>query len=130
MCCHGVPKPYGGVVTRDGTGRPDVPWDGADWQARVQAGVVDPQRVAAVEATRLLDSEPDESFDQLARLAAAVLGVPWVFVTLVDEHRSFWVSAVDVDPDPDSGLYGENAVVALDQPVDDDRRHFMVNDPT
>ena len=84
-------------------GSPDGPWDGAAWQARVQAGVIDPQRVAAVEATGLLDSEPDESFDQLARLAAAVLGVPWVFVTLVDEHRSFWVSAVGVDPDPGSG---------------------------
>jgi GAF domain-containing protein len=76
----------------------------------VQAGVIDPGRVAAVKATRLLDSEPDESFDQLARLAAAVLGVPWVFVTLVDEHRSFWVSAVGVDADPGSGLYGENPV--------------------
>ena len=87
-----------------------MPWDGTAWEARLQAGVIDPQRVAAVEATRLLDSEPDESFDQLARLAAAVLGVPWVFVTLVDEHRSFWVSAVGVDPDPGSGLYGENTV--------------------
>ena len=103
-------KLYGGVVTRDGIGSPDVSWDGTAWQARVQAGVIDPQRVAAVEATRLLDSKPDESFDQLARLAAAVLGVPWVFVTLVDEHRSFRVSAVGVDPDPGSGLYGENPV--------------------
>ncbi len=76
----------------------------------MQSRVLDPHRVAAVEATRLLDSKPAESFDQLARLAAAVLGVPWVFVTLVDEHRSFWVSAVGVDPDPDSGLYGENTV--------------------
>ena len=87
-----------------------MPWDGTAWEARVRSGVIDPRRVAAVEATRLLDSEPDESFDQLARLAAAVLGVPWVFVTLVDEHRSFWVSAFGVDPDPGSGLYGENSV--------------------
>ena len=77
------------------------------------------QRVAAVEATGLLDSDPDESFDQLARLAAAVLGVPWVFVTLVDEHRSFWVSAVGVDPDPGSGLYGEN-------PVDDSFCQYVI----
>ena len=26
-------------------------------------------------------------------------------------------------------VYGEGAVVALDQPVDDDRRHFMINSP-
>ena len=98
------------MVERDGIGSPDEPWDGAAWQARVQLGVLDPRRVAAVEATALLDSKPDESFDQLARLAAAVLGVPWVFVTLVDDHRSFWVSAVGVDPDPGTALYGENPV--------------------
>src|SRR5215210_3716865 len=89
-------------------GGPDEAWDGTAWRAPVRSGVIDPQRVAAVEATGLLDSKPDESFDQLARLAAAVLGVPWVFVTLVDEDRSFWVSAVGVDPDPVSGLYGQN----------------------
>ena len=101
---------YRGLVEWDGTGSADEPSEVAAWDARLQSGVIDPQRVAAVEATGLLDSKPDESFDQLARLAAAVLGVPWVFVTLVDEHRSFWVSAVGVDPDPGSGLYGENPV--------------------
>ena len=93
-----------------GTDAPDDRWDAIAWQARLQSGVIDPQRVAAVEATRLLDSQPDESFDQLARLAAAVLGVPWVFLTLVDEHRSFRVGAAGVDADPDTGLYGENRV--------------------
>ncbi len=105
-----VPLPYPVDVERDGTGAPDDPWDGNAWQARLHSGVIDPQRVAAVEATRLLDSQPEESFDQLARLAAAVLGVSWVFLTLVDEHRSFWVGAAGVDPDPDTGLYGENRV--------------------
>ena len=97
-------------MERESIGSPDEPWNGNAWQARLRSGVIDPRRVAAVEATRLLDSEPDESFDQLARLAAAVLGVPWVFLTLVDEHRSFWVSGAGIDPDPDSGLYGENPV--------------------
>ncbi len=91
-------------------GGPDVPWDGAAWEARRHSRVVDPQRVAAAKATGLFDSKPDEPFDQLARLAAAVLGVPWVFVTLVDEHRSFWVSAAGVDPDPGTELYGENPI--------------------
>ena len=72
--------------------------------------MIDPRRVAAAEATGLLDSKPDEPFDQLARLAAAVLGVPWVFVTLVDEHRSFWFGAAGLDADPRTNLYGENPV--------------------
>ena len=105
--------PYGKAVKREGkgpVGSPEEPWDGAAWEARRHSRVIDPQRVAAAEATGLFDTKPDESFDQLARLAAAVLGVPWVFVTLVDEHRSFWVGAVGVDPDPGTELYGENTV--------------------
>ena len=97
-------------MQREGIGGPDEPWNDAAWHVRLQSGVSDSTRVAAVEATGMLDGKPDESFDQLARLAAAVLGVPWVFVTLVDDHRSFWVSAVGVDSDPDTGLYGENPV--------------------
>lgn len=105
-----MPLLYCGPVERDNTLSNNGRWNRAAWDALVHAGVTDPQRVAAVAATRLLDSPPDESFDQLARLAAAVLRVPWVFVTLVDESRSFWVSAAGVDPDPGSGLYGEKRV--------------------
>jgi GAF domain-containing protein len=99
--------------------------DGVARDTLVRSGLSDPQRVAAAEATGLLDAPPDESFDQLARLAAAVLGVPWVFLTMVDEHRSFWLSASGVDADPSSGLYGEQPVgdsfcqyvIAADGPV-------------
>ncbi len=85
-------------------------WDRVASETRLRASVSDPSRVAATAATGLLDSTPDAAFDELARLAAAVLGVPWVFLTLVDAHRSFWVSAAGVDADSDTGLYGENAV--------------------
>jgi GAF domain-containing protein len=112
-------------MKRAGVGSADEAWDGDAWQARVQSSVTNPHRVAAAEATGLLDADPDESFDQLARLAAAVLGVPWVFVTVVDEDRSFWVSAAGVDVDAGSGSYGEKAVdasfcqyvIAADGPV-------------
>lgn len=58
--------------------------------------VADPARLAAVLATGLLDTPPEESFDHLARLAAALLGAPRAFVTLVDARRSFWKSAIGV----------------------------------
>jgi GAF domain-containing protein len=112
-------------MKRAGVGSAEEAWDVDAWRARVQSSVINPHRVAAAEETGLLDAEPDESFDQLARLAAAVLGVPWVFVTVVDEDRSFWVSAAGVDLDAGSGSYGENAVdasfcqyvIAADGPV-------------
>ncbi|MEU8382767.1 GAF domain-containing SpoIIE family protein phosphatase [Streptosporangium sp. NPDC048865] len=56
--------------------------------------VFDEARVAAVRATRLLDGEPEAVFDDLAELAAASAGVERAFVTLVDDRRSFWLSAV------------------------------------
>ena len=54
-------------------------------------------RLAAVRATGLLDTGPEGPFDELARLAAAVTGCGRAFITLVDEHRSFWKSCIGVD---------------------------------
>ena len=49
-----------------------------------------PDRLAAVRATGLLDTGPEDPFDDLARLAAAMTGCGRVFITVVDERRSFW----------------------------------------
>ena len=55
--------------------------------------VRDPQRVAAVRATGLLDTEVEEVFDRLTRLAVVLLNIPTAFISLVDEHRDFYKSA-------------------------------------
>lgn len=60
----------------------------------VPEAVYDPERLAAVRATGLLDTGPEDNFDRLARLAAMLLAAPMAFVTLVDDRRSFWKSAV------------------------------------
>jgi hypothetical protein len=60
--------------------------------------VFDPDRLAAVRRTGLLDTGPEEAFDRLARLAATLLGTPFAFVTIVDETRSFWKSCIGVAP--------------------------------
>jgi sigma-B regulation protein RsbU (phosphoserine phosphatase) len=64
--------------------------------AKVSPDVFDPARLAAVRATRLLDTGPEEPFDRLARLAASVLETPFAFVTIVDDRRSFWKSCIGV----------------------------------
>ncbi len=56
----------------------------------------DPQRLQAVRATNLLDTGAEETFDWLSRLAGSLLAVPFAFVTLVDEERSFWKSCFGV----------------------------------
>lgn len=52
-----------------------------------------PGRLSAVRATGLLDSDVEEVFDRLTRLAVTLLGVPAAFISLVDEHRDFYKSA-------------------------------------
>ena len=55
--------------------------------------ILDPERLAALRATGLLDSEVEEVFDRLTRLAVKLLGVPAAFISLVDENRDFYKSA-------------------------------------
>ena len=60
----------------------------------VRAIVADPDRLAALHATGLVDSDVEEVFDRMSRLAVRLLGVPAVFVSLVDQKRDFYKSAV------------------------------------
>ena len=61
------------------------------------AALSDPRRIAAVRATGLLDTAPEQPFDDLADLAATITGCARAFITLVDADRSFWKSCVGVD---------------------------------
>lgn len=51
-----------------------------------------PARLAALRATGLLDSPPLAAFDRLTRIGAQLLGTPSTFISLVDEHRDFYLS--------------------------------------
>ena len=53
----------------------------------------DPARLAALHETGLLDSEIEEVFDRLTRLAVRLLRVPASFISLVDADRDFYKSA-------------------------------------
>ena len=59
--------------------------------------VQDPQRLAALRKTGLLDSAPDPSFDRHVRLAAEVLNAPIALVSLIDEDRQFLKSSIGVE---------------------------------
>lgn len=61
------------------------------------AALSDPSRIAAVQATGLLNTEPEAAFDDLANLASGITGCDRAFITLVDEDHSFWKSCVGVD---------------------------------
>jgi DNA-binding CsgD family transcriptional regulator len=54
--------------------------------------VRDPARLAALRRTSLVDTPPERCLDQLMQLAAEKLQVHAAFVSLIDEHVSFYKS--------------------------------------
>jgi len=92
--------------------------DVGGFEEAVRSAVGRPQRLRAVEATGLLDSEPDAAFDALARLAGELLGTPYALATLVDDSRCFWKSAIGLEGLPvRQNTVGESFcqyVIALD----------------
>ena len=65
----------------------------AESYEQAQIAVRDERRLAVLHATGLLDSEVEEAFDRLTRLAVRLLKIPAAFVSLVDENRDFYKSA-------------------------------------
>ncbi|MEO5573362.1 MAG: EAL domain-containing protein [Gammaproteobacteria bacterium] len=72
----------------------------ADFSATIR----DPERLAAVRCTGLLDSPADEAFDRLAGLAAKILATPIALISLLDEDRLFFKSRVGLPPGAPSEL--------------------------
>jgi GAF domain-containing protein len=99
----------------------------------VAAAVNDETRLKAVQRTGLLDSEPDERFDGLARVAARALSAPVALVTLVDRDRQFlkaciglgepWASRREM---PLSHSFCQHAVAAREPLVVEDAREDPV----
>ena len=58
-----------------------------------------PARMQALARTGLLDTPPEELFDRVAQVAARVLDVPVVLMSLVDRDRQFFKAQVGV-PEP------------------------------
>ncbi|QJE00344.1 GAF domain-containing protein [Massilia forsythiae] len=54
-------------------------------------------RLAALEASRLLDTQPDNVFDRLTRLAVQVTECPIALVTLLTAQRQWFKSGVGLD---------------------------------
>jgi PAS domain S-box-containing protein len=59
----------------------------------------DSARMAAVRATALAGTPPEEAFDRLTRLAVHLLGAPISLLSLIDGDRQ-WVKSVAGVPDP------------------------------
>ena len=118
---------------------PDAPHHGAERRRALldaAAAIGDDERLEALHATGLLDSDVSPSFDRLARLAAHVLHSPVALVSLVDADRQFFKSCLGL-PEPWASQRGSplthsfcQHAVAAREPliVSDAREHPVLRD--
>ena len=96
----------------------------------VRSVVTDPDRLAELRDTGLLDTGAEEPFDRITRLAEQMLRVDSARVTLVDRDRQYFTSRSDAsrqDPElhetPLSHSFCQYAVASGDRFVVGDARH-------
>src|ERR1700748_2214489 len=97
------------------------------------------RRLAALHALNMLDSEPEERFDRITRLAQRVFGTRIATFTLVDEDRQWFKSDVGAPgkEDPRAVSFCSHAILDPETTVvedarDDDRFHdnpLVTGDP-
>jgi PAS domain S-box-containing protein len=67
------------------------------WQMSAPVPADEAARLAALRAHHLLDSEPEEAFDDLARIASTICGTPIATVTLIDADRQWHKARIGLD---------------------------------
>jgi diguanylate cyclase (GGDEF)-like protein len=56
------------------------------------------ERQRQLDSFHILDSEPDEDFDRITRIASQMLGMPIALISLVDHKRQWFLSRVGLEP--------------------------------
>ncbi len=60
------------------------------------------QRLCELSALQIMDSQPDFQFDRLTNLASVATGAPLALISLVDDHRQWFLSAIGLVGDLDT----------------------------
>ena len=90
---RGVEKRVGQRAVQRGVNGPSLPVRRSRRSIGIAAMVKDETaRVAALRQYRILDTEPEQRFDDLTLLAAQICGTPIALITLLDEHRQWFKS--------------------------------------
>ena len=104
--------------------------------AEASPAIRSPARLDALAATGLMDTDAEEAFDALTRLAARLLGTPVALVSLLDAERQFFKSSVGLGTPakpirgtPLSHSFCQHAVTSKNPLVVNDARvHPLVQD--
>ncbi len=96
-------------------------------------------RIQTLHSLNILDTEPEERFDRLTRLAKRLFNVPIVLVSLVDKNRQWFKSRIGIDVCEGSrdtsfcghAILGNDLLIVTDALLDE-RFHdnpFVINEP-
>src|ERR1043166_7812054 len=74
------------------------------------------ERLRALQTYKILDTNPEERFDQLTRLAALICGVPISLISLIDSDRQWFKSrfGLDVQETPRAQAFCTHAIMQPD----------------
>jgi GAF domain-containing protein len=74
------------------------------------------ERLAALRSYKILDTKPEERFDELTRLAALICGVPISLISLIDTDRQWFKSrfGLDVQETPRAQAFCTHAIMQPD----------------
>lgn len=74
------------------------------------------ERLRSLRAYKILDTKPEEHFDELTRLAALICGVPISLISLIDADRQWFKSkfGLDVQETPRAQAFCTHAIMQPD----------------
>jgi len=76
----------------------------------------EPERLRALRAYKILDTKPEERFDDLTKLAALICGVPISLISLIDTDRQWFKSkfGLDLQETPRAQAFCTHAIMQPD----------------
>jgi len=76
---------------------PSAPTAGGPRQAIANIPANEDARLAALRSYEILDTPPEQEFDDLTRLASLICGTPMAVISLVDKERQWFKSRVGIE---------------------------------